>query len=167
MTMTRVEWNGMDLRIAREYGAAAAHYALWAPEAQLGKLWMYLRTAGATPVGSASLEAFRIAEGIPAYGIDMAERDCRRRLRRCGRSTSARAAIWARRSWSAFARAVTCTGICGSLSYLDLFPAAGVELGLAGEDGCRKDYERGRADAGIGQPRLCAGHDSRGSRTAQ
>jgi folate-binding protein YgfZ len=26
-------------------------------------------------VGAASLEAFRIAEGIPAYGIDMAERD--------------------------------------------------------------------------------------------
>jgi folate-binding protein YgfZ len=26
-------------------------------------------------VGSASLEAFRIAEGIPAYGIDMMERD--------------------------------------------------------------------------------------------
>jgi folate-binding protein YgfZ len=75
MTFTRVEWNGMDLRIAREYGAAAAHYVLWAPEAQLGKLWMYLRTAGAIPVGSASLDAFRIAEGIPAYGIDMAERD--------------------------------------------------------------------------------------------
>ena len=75
MTSTRVEWNGMDLRIAREYGATAAHYALWAPQQQLGKLWMYLRTAGAAPVGSASLEAFRIAEGIPAYGIDMVERD--------------------------------------------------------------------------------------------
>ena len=30
---------------------------------------------GATPVGSAALESFRIAEGIPAYGIDMTERD--------------------------------------------------------------------------------------------
>ena len=58
MTSTRVEWNGMDLRIAREYGAVAAHYVLWAPVQQLGKLWMFLRTAGATPVGSASLEAF-------------------------------------------------------------------------------------------------------------
>jgi folate-binding protein YgfZ len=75
MTSTRVEWNGMDLRIAREYGAAAAHYVLWAPVQQLGKLWMFLRTAGATPVGSASLETFRIAEGIPSYGIDIVERD--------------------------------------------------------------------------------------------
>ena len=75
MTGTRVEWNGIDLRIAREYGAAAAHYVLWAPVPQLGKLWKYLRTAGATAAGCASLEAFRIAEGIPGYGVDIVERD--------------------------------------------------------------------------------------------
>jgi folate-binding protein YgfZ len=75
MTTTRVEWNGIDLRIARVYGNLAAHYELWAPEAQLGNLWRSLRTAGAAPVGCAALEAFRIAEGIPAYGIDMIERD--------------------------------------------------------------------------------------------
>jgi folate-binding protein YgfZ len=34
-----------------------------------------LSTAGASPVGSATVEAFRIAEGIPAYGIDIMERD--------------------------------------------------------------------------------------------
>jgi folate-binding protein YgfZ len=75
MTSTRVEWNGMDLRLAREYGAAAPHYVIRVPEAQLGKLWMYLRTAGAIPVGSRAVEAYRIAEGIPAYGIDIVERD--------------------------------------------------------------------------------------------
>ena len=75
LTTTRVEWNGVDLRIARGYGVLAAHYALWVPEAQIGKLWKFLRTAGTTPVGSAAVDAFRIAEGIPAYGIDMAERD--------------------------------------------------------------------------------------------
>lgn len=75
LTCTRVEWNGMDLRVERNFGAVAAHYALWAPEAQIGKLWKYLRAAGATPVGSTSFEAFRIAEGIPAYGVDMVERD--------------------------------------------------------------------------------------------
>ena len=75
MTSTRVEWNGMNLRVSRDYGAAAAHYVLWAPETQLSKLWMYLRTAGAISIGAASIEAFRIAEGIPAYGIDIAERD--------------------------------------------------------------------------------------------
>jgi folate-binding protein YgfZ len=38
-------------------------------------LWRALSTAGALPVGAASIEAFRIAEGLPAYGIDIAERD--------------------------------------------------------------------------------------------
>jgi folate-binding protein YgfZ len=75
MTGTRVEWNGIDLRIERGYGALAPHYVLWVPAARLKKLWNALRTAGATPVGAASLDAFRIAEAIPAYGIDIVERD--------------------------------------------------------------------------------------------
>ena len=75
MAGTTVEWNGWDLRILRGYGVLAQHYEFWLPSAGLAKLWSCLRTGGATPVGCASLEAFRIAEGIPAYGIDMVERD--------------------------------------------------------------------------------------------
>jgi len=75
MTETRVEWNGLDLRIFRGYGALAPHYEIWTPVSGLTKLWRMLSTAGASPVGTATLEAFRIAEGIPTYGIDMVERD--------------------------------------------------------------------------------------------
>jgi folate-binding protein YgfZ len=75
MTGKCVEWNGIDLRILRTYGVLAPHYELWLPSAGLAKLWSCLRTAGAAPVGSASVEKMRIAEGIPAYGIDIAERD--------------------------------------------------------------------------------------------
>jgi folate-binding protein YgfZ len=75
MTGSSVEWNGWDLRVLRGYGALAAHYEFFVPSAGLAKLWSCLRAAGAVPVGCASLEAFRIAEGIPAYGIDIAERD--------------------------------------------------------------------------------------------
>jgi len=75
MTSTRVEWNGLDLRIFRNYGAHALHYELWTPAAGLTRLWRTLSTAGATPVGVNALEAFRIAEGIPLYGIDIQERD--------------------------------------------------------------------------------------------
>jgi folate-binding protein YgfZ len=78
MTATGLEWNGLNMRIMRGHGVLAAHYVLWLPAAKLAalkKLWPGLVTAGATPVGTASLEAFRIAEGIPAYGIDIAERD--------------------------------------------------------------------------------------------
>jgi folate-binding protein YgfZ len=75
MKRARVEWNGLDLTVERVYGVLAPHFIFWVPCAGLPKLWSCIRTAGAMPVGCASLEAFRIAEGIPAYGIDIVERD--------------------------------------------------------------------------------------------
>ena len=75
MSSARVEWNGLDLKILRAYGAIVPHYELWTPAAGLTRLWRTLSTAGALPVGVVALEAFRIAEGIPNYGVDMAERD--------------------------------------------------------------------------------------------
>ena len=75
LTGTRVEWIGFDVRIMRGYGVLSPHYELWVPLAGLAKLWLGLRTAAATPVGTAAVEAFRIAERIPAYGVDIAERD--------------------------------------------------------------------------------------------
>ncbi len=75
MNSTRVEWNGLDLRIMRGYGPLVAHYELWTPIAGLTRLWRTLSTAGAHPVGTAALEALRVAEGIPTYGIDIVERD--------------------------------------------------------------------------------------------
>jgi folate-binding protein YgfZ len=59
----------------RGYGVVVDHYAIWAPDAKLGALWNALKEAGAKPVGTAVLDAFRIAEGIPAYGVDIVERD--------------------------------------------------------------------------------------------
>ncbi len=75
MTSVRVEWNGVDLRLVRAYGTLAVHYELWVPATQIPKLWKFVRTAGAMPVGCALLEAFRIGEGIPLYGVDIVERD--------------------------------------------------------------------------------------------
>jgi len=75
MTSTRVEWNGIDIKLIRGLEDVVPHYALWVPQPQLSKLWKYLRTGGAALVGSAVLEAFRIAEGTPLYGVDIVERD--------------------------------------------------------------------------------------------
>jgi folate-binding protein YgfZ len=76
LSTTRVEWNGLDLRIVRGYGAPTPHYELWTPETGVRRrLWGALQTGGATPVGCASVDAIRIAEGIPAHGVDMLERD--------------------------------------------------------------------------------------------
>jgi len=75
MTGTTVERGGMNLRVLRGYGVLAPHYEIWLPSAELKLFWSGLRTAGATPVGSVTLDAFRVAEGIPLYGVDIAERD--------------------------------------------------------------------------------------------
>jgi folate-binding protein YgfZ len=75
LTSARAAWNGQQIRVVRAYGVLAPHYELWVHAALIPALWQALVEADARPVGAASLEAFRIAEGIPAYGIDMAERD--------------------------------------------------------------------------------------------
>ena len=66
-----VEWNGIELRdSARLWRRCAALRALGSVCAP-GLVLESLRTAGATQVGCDSLEKFRIAEGIPAYGVDI------------------------------------------------------------------------------------------------
>jgi folate-binding protein YgfZ len=75
LTQAHAGWNGEQLVIRRGYGVLADHYTLWIAAGHAAALWEALAGAGAKPVGSAALEAFRIAEGIPAYGVDIAERD--------------------------------------------------------------------------------------------
>ena len=75
MSGTTIEWNGRNLHILRGYGVLAPHYEIWLPCPGLKQFLDGLRTAGATSVGCAAIEAFRIAEAIPRYGIDIAERD--------------------------------------------------------------------------------------------
>jgi folate-binding protein YgfZ len=75
LTQASISWEGFDLRLRRSYGPIADHYEISAPEASLALLWNALINAGAAPAGCASHETLRIAEGIPAYGIDIAERD--------------------------------------------------------------------------------------------
>ena len=75
LTQARATANGLDMRVFRRYGVLADHYALWVTEDLVGELWNRLTGAGAKPVGTTALDAFRIAEGIPVHGVDIAERD--------------------------------------------------------------------------------------------
>lgn len=75
MTSLETEWNGLDLRVQHGYGVLAEHFEICTPIAGLPVLWRALSTAGATAAGSAALDAFRVAEGIAEYGIDIGERD--------------------------------------------------------------------------------------------
>jgi folate-binding protein YgfZ len=75
LTSQRAQWNDADARIVRAYGVLAPHYEIWLEASRIPALWQALASAGAIPAGASSLEALRIAEGVPAYAIDVVERD--------------------------------------------------------------------------------------------
>ncbi len=57
--------------------AATEHggFEIWQATGNAAKVWDALVTAGATPVGTDAYELWRIANGIPRYGLDIRERD--------------------------------------------------------------------------------------------
>jgi folate-binding protein YgfZ len=68
-------WQQMSLTVLRTDHEAIELFELWLPPAHAPALRAALLKAGATPVGGAALESFRIASGIPRYGQDIRERD--------------------------------------------------------------------------------------------
>ena len=67
--------ENIPIRLFRSYGSLVPHYELWTASVNISTLWKSLLSAGATAVGTASLETLRIVEGIPGYGIDIQSRD--------------------------------------------------------------------------------------------
>ena len=162
MAGTSVEWNGWEVRILRGYGLLAPHYEFWLPSAGLAKLWSCLRTGGATPVGVASLEAFRIAEGIPVYGTDMLERDLAQETAQmralhfskgCYLGQEIVERIRSRGNVHRHLRPLELTG-----------PVPATRRGIdAGRwDGCGSDNQRGGVAAEKWRAGVCAGHDGHG-----
>jgi folate-binding protein YgfZ len=66
---------GVPVLLRRGYCPAIPHYTLWSAAEHIPALWEALLAAGARPAGATSLEALRVFEGIPAYGIDIQSRD--------------------------------------------------------------------------------------------
>jgi folate-binding protein YgfZ len=75
LSQVQVEWNETQILLRRAYGVLADHYTLWIAAGHAGDFWHAVVSAGAKPVGASALEAFRIAEGIPTYGLDIVDRD--------------------------------------------------------------------------------------------
>jgi folate-binding protein YgfZ len=68
-------WQEIVTSVARNSHPQIDSYEIWLAPENVEKLWDALVAAGATPVGSDALEMYRIARGIPRYGIDLRERD--------------------------------------------------------------------------------------------
>jgi folate-binding protein YgfZ len=68
-------WQQVGLTLVRGENEHRESYEIWLAPENVNKLRDALIQAGAGPVGSAALELYRIASGIPRYGQDIRERD--------------------------------------------------------------------------------------------
>jgi folate-binding protein YgfZ len=68
-------WQGVGLSVARSVLPPMDGYEIWSTVENLDRVWDALVASGAKPVGSEALELYRIARGVPRYGIDLRERD--------------------------------------------------------------------------------------------
>ncbi len=68
-------WNGIGLSVTRMASEQFLSYELWMSAENAPAVWDALGSAGGTPVGMDAVELFRVAAGIPRYGLDIRERD--------------------------------------------------------------------------------------------
>ena len=66
--------NGSVVTLVHAYSPIVPRFELWLPVAALASFWPALESAGAVPSGVDALEALRILEATPLYGIDIQER---------------------------------------------------------------------------------------------
>jgi folate-binding protein YgfZ len=72
LQMQSVTWQSMECSlVCGEQG----NWEIWVASSGVKKLWDALLAARARPVGFEALEVHRIESGIPAYGIDIRDRD--------------------------------------------------------------------------------------------
>src|SRR5271165_2289046 len=64
-----------NVTVLRSGDEAGESWQVWIAPEHTAELWDALVKAGARPVGTSALSLFRIARGIPQFGVDIRERD--------------------------------------------------------------------------------------------
>jgi folate-binding protein YgfZ len=67
-------WNGIPMTIVHAYSTAIPRFELWFSAEHTAAVWTALLTSGCHPCGLRAAEVLRVAEGIPAYGVDILEK---------------------------------------------------------------------------------------------
>ena len=73
--LTDLVWRGLGITVARHTHPNWQGYEVWFAPEHTPTVWDALVQSGAAPVGSVALEWYRIARGVPRYGIDLSQRD--------------------------------------------------------------------------------------------
>ena len=74
LKVDRTVWNGIGVSVTRMASEVALTFEIWLAAENAPKLWDALVTAGAKPVGTAALEMFRLAAGVPRFGQDITDK---------------------------------------------------------------------------------------------
>ncbi|MGC1293936.1 MAG: folate-binding protein [Alloacidobacterium sp.] len=66
--------RSIPVTIVRAYGVLVPRFELWLAAEHVAEAWRILTEAGARQAGFAALNALRILEGTPLYGVDITDR---------------------------------------------------------------------------------------------
>jgi folate-binding protein YgfZ len=66
--------HGIPLTVVRAYSILSPRFELWFAPENVEAVWNLLVSGGATRCGVEAIEALRILEGIPLYGVDIQDR---------------------------------------------------------------------------------------------
>lgn len=73
-TFVTANMNGTDVTLVRAHGPLVPRFEIWLSVSALETVWSALHGAGAVPCGIEAVEALRIAEATPLYGIDIQDK---------------------------------------------------------------------------------------------
>jgi len=68
-------WHDLGVTVGRGTHPNFDGFEMWFAAEHTPKVWDALLAAGAKPIGSEALEWYRIARGVPRYGVDLTQRD--------------------------------------------------------------------------------------------
>lgn len=66
--------NDAEVTLVRGHSPLVPRFEVWLPPASLDQIWVALQNAGAKPCGIAAVEALRVAEATPLYGVDIQDK---------------------------------------------------------------------------------------------
>lgn len=75
LSATEIQLSGTQVRVERTYGVLVPHFTLWFSTEKLSAIWQAVNASGAVPCGLAAWNALRVLEGIPAYGVDLGDKE--------------------------------------------------------------------------------------------
>lgn len=75
LRMVRSEWHGTEVLVVRGWGPLVPRFEVWADAGTVRTLEQAMGKAGAVRCGAAGVEALRVLEGRPRWGVDIRDKE--------------------------------------------------------------------------------------------